>query len=166
MHLYELQGGAFGPQVDKQLQGVASGINQTNNQPQAPMQAPPQADLKSEEDSDPKKVDSYLLAAVKSMPYVTEYDFNEDNNIAPYNLLQRDIGDLSKIRNLIRAKMSIKTMSDQVGLYDSPDMTFFVNMLNFIERVIELKKKMDQGSPRDTARQEKPKNPAPKSNVR
>jgi hypothetical protein len=167
MRIYEIQAGKLGPEIDQQLQGVGNGINQQNNQPQQPETPPAQPDMKQDdsEEEQPKKVDPYLVAAIKGMPYVNEYDFDESNKIAPYNLLQRSYGELIKIRNLIRAKINMKTMSDQYGLYDDPSMKFFQDMISFIEQVMTIKKKADD-SKTDSAQKVTTNNPAPQSNVR
>lgn len=153
MKIFELQAGQLGPQLDQQLQGVAQGVDQNNNQPELPAQAPAQPDLEQQQEEPPekpaeppKKVDPYLVAQVKSMPYVTNYEWGDDSKVAPYALLQLSVGDLEKARTLFRTKINMKTLSDQYGLYADPGMTFYQDAMNFVEKVLSLKKTMDNGN--------------------
>lgn len=171
MKIYELASGSIGPEVDKQLQAVGDSVRQQNNQPQAPMQAAadPMGGMDdAEQDDTPKKVDPYLVAAVKGMPYVNDYQFDDEDKIAPYNLLQRSYDELMKVRNLVRAKINMKTMNDQFGLYDDPTMKFYQDLISFVEKTMGIKKKMDKSGGAEGAKAQRaaPNNPAEKSNVR
>lgn len=173
MKIYELASGSIGPEIDKQLQGIGDGINQKNAQPDGFQQPDPNMPPGMDEEPDteeeqPKKVDPYLVAAVKGMPYVNDYKFDDDSKIAPYNLLQRSFGELMKVRGLVRAKINMKTMNDQFGLYDDPVMKFYQDMMAFIEKSMMIKKKMEKGEGSTGSESQKaaPNNPAAKSNVR
>jgi hypothetical protein len=162
MRLYELQQ----MDVEKQLQDVASGINDQSNAPDMPPGAPPmpgspdQAMQPSPEEDpmdDLKPVESDLLANTKNLPYVTAYSHDDDSPIHPMRLLNMGTTDLKTARDRVRTKISMTTIKNDFGLYDSPDMKFYRDMISFIEKALEFKKREVGSEPTE------PKKPKPKA---
>lgn len=133
-------GGGLGPEMgDMGAPGQTPG-EFPQNQPQIPGVG---AEGPTPEDDDlyKKKVDAYLLSAVKGMEYVTDFKHRESSNIHPFRLAQMEVDELSKAVRMVKNKLDITGMNVETGKYDNPQMTFFGHMLAYLERVLDLKKR-------------------------
>lgn len=161
MKLFELQASDLGRDLDTKIQGIGNGIAQGNNQPETPQGAidsdTSQPIEPDEDEEPPKKVDSYLVASTKNHPFVTDYDWKEDERLNPYKILQMDLAQLNSLRTLVRTKINMKSYTDQVGLYDDPGMKFYQDLMSFVEKVIGFKKKSDVEQQSSLQKDEKPK---------
>ncbi len=133
-------GGGMGPEMgDMGAQGQMPGEFPAN-QPQIPgigAEGPTPED----EDLFKKKVDQALLSSVKGMDYVTSYRHRESSNLHPFRLAQMDVDEVSDAIQKVRGKMAMISMEVETGKYDNPRLKFFENLLAYLERVLDLKKR-------------------------
>lgn len=87
-----------------------------------------------------KRVDPYVVSAVKGTSYVSDYRHREESKIHPFKIIQLPVEELSQLRNLVRNRISMSGFEDQYGLYDRPDMKFYQDLISFVEKVYDLKK--------------------------
>ena len=89
---------------------------------------------------DVKKVDSFVVASTKTLPYVTDYRHSDTSKINPFKIAQMDLDELYQLRNLVRNTINQNTFSNQFGAYSDPGMRFYQDMLTYVEKVIEAKR--------------------------
>lgn len=92
-----------------------------------------------------KSVDSAVISAVKGMPYTDSYRHEETSKIHPYRIMQMTADELNQLRTMARNKLNMETFSGRLGVYDSPDVKFFQDLVSFVDKVIETKKKVTKG---------------------
>jgi len=95
-----------------------------------------------EDDIFKKKVDSYLLSAVKGMDFVSKYQHRERSPSHPYRILQKDTDELNHLRDRLRGKINMIGMETPIGGFDNPEGKYFQDMLAFVDRVLSLKKRI------------------------
>jgi len=87
-----------------------------------------------------QKVDSILLTAVKGHGYSKNYRHPDGSKIHPYKILGMQMDELNQLRTMARNKANIETFDGELGAYDNPDITFFQDLVSFVDKVIEVKK--------------------------
>lgn len=169
MRLFELQS----KEIEQQLQGISQGISDGSLAPPPPAGAepmpgpgdnippPPPEDADPLADMDP--VEPELLAAVKSHPYVANYNHDEEKPTHPMRLLGLSAKGLEQARTAVTTKMGLTTLSNKVGLYDDPGMKFYIDLMSFIDRVLQHKKQNSHTAPMSKGASAE-KQPAPKTN--
>lgn len=159
MRLYEFQAAGLEQDLEGQLKNVSDGIDADQNQPDPAGGMEPPSD-----EPDVKPIDSGLMASTKGLPYATEYSFEDDSKLNPVVIMGMAVGELQNLRNLVRTKINMKTVSDEYGLYDNPEMKFYQDLLTFVERTMSYRKQHDQSgdsespAPPKVQAQGKPKN--------
>jgi hypothetical protein len=124
--------------VDQNLQDIAQGVGDENAQPDLPMGAqaqPPELDP-----SNMKPLDDALIAQIKSMPYVTNNKFDSKSKLAPLKIAAMKIQELSSLKDMVRYKMQMATMSANPGLDDDDTMEYYNNLLRFVNTILAFKK--------------------------
>lgn len=167
MKLYELETGA----IEKELANTANdiekdnmpkpGLNPSGKNPNPEQQSRndfqeltndpeiPTDNIPGEADDlslPPKNIDPAMVALVQDKPYVTNYNHKDSSPLRPFNILQQDLSKLHELRTMVRNKISEITLSDKIGTWDNPDITFFRDLINFIEDLIDIKKKKPDNS--------------------
>ncbi len=87
-----------------------------------------------------QKVDSILLTAVKGHGYAKNYRHSDNSKIHPYKILSMQIDELNQLRTMARNKANIETFDGELGAYDNPDITFFQDLVSYVDQVIDVKK--------------------------
>lgn len=162
MRLYEIQAGGVEKDLDKKLKNTASSMDKPfgdegdgmGDDPfaqQDPMAGqenspdmPPGGDMPDgemgdmeppEEELDPiKPIDPSLMASVKGLKYVSEYDFNDESKIAPARIMGMGLDELKELAGLVQTKMNMSTLSHEYS--DSPAMQFYHDLSEFVQQVI------------------------------
>lgn len=130
----------MGPEMgDMGAQGQMPG-QFPDNQPQIPGLG---AEGPTPEDDEvfKKKVNTYLLASVKGMDYVTDFRHRESSNLHPFRLAQMEVDELSDAKRKIQGKMGMVSMSPGPGQSTSPQMDFWNKLLAYVDRVLDIKKR-------------------------
>ena len=99
--------------------------------------------LDQAEELETKKIDAAILSQVQSMDYVHRYD-HEGSKISPENILQMEMDELNQLRNAVMNTIRINSMQDKVGLYDDPGIKWYEHLRDFVDKVLNLKKRADQ----------------------
>lgn len=158
------QGAPGGMQPDP-MGNPMGGEQMDPNQPDLPMGAgPTDADMDAERIA---KIDASTIAAVSGMPYVTDYVHRDEKSPThPLQIASASMEDLMSIRNVARAEMLNRSISNQFGLFDRPDTKFYQDLLSYVERVIDMKKQETKNNP-GSNKEHKParvqKQPEPKT---
>ncbi len=120
-----------------------------------------------------QKVDSILLAAVKGHGYAKSYRHPDNSKIHPYKILGMQMDELNQLRTMARNKANMETFDGELGAYDNPDITFFQDLVSFVDKVIDVKKSSTrehtdkkQGKTAKFDQQEEPKTKAGKAKVK
>lgn len=175
MRLYELQSssidrqlkqtannikraGPGGPQPEQPDQGQempGSGpmtnpddpLGQFQDQPDDPMMSGPSGDEQEEERV--KKVDSYVIAAVRGQPYLKKnWNHRDGSPTHPMSIMGMTLDELYNSRNTVRYELQKTTTSDKVGLYANEYVEYLNDMLAFIDSVIDAKKQGTEKNPK------------------
>ena len=199
MFLFELATGDIDAELEKTAGDIASAgtadqpmgdpmggmggpqMGDLTAQPQQPGQFPPnqppipgigaEGPGPEEEERFTKKVDNFLIANTRGMDFVTKYEHRDGDPKHPFRILQMDIDELSNLKNMIEVKRGMQNMKNEPGAtYDTRGGgAYFERMLAFVERAIDLKKKMGQegkkkrGQSTDFSAREQSKNEKKKS---
>lgn len=125
------------------LGGDLGGLDDQANPLNQPEGAGPGMDDTDEEltQRNLKKVDDFIIAAMKNAPYATEYQHDEASRISPFAILAMNNEQLSNLRLLVRNKINNESLSDRFGLYDDPGMKFYIDLLSYVDKTIQLRKK-------------------------
>ena len=92
-----------------------------------------------------KSVDDATIAAVNGHPF-WNYEFR-NAKVTPEKILQMDMSSLHNLRSMVRQKVNMKSLHDQVGLYDRPDFKYFNDFMRFLDRVIQARKTAEIKTP-------------------
>ena len=118
------------------------GLGGAENAPDAALGGLP-TDVEDEEE-EVKKINAALLTAVQGMPYVDEYEHDDNSKIAPEKILQMNLDELIHLRTLVTNKINMITLHDKVGMYDDPGVKWYQHLRDFSDRVLNMKKKADR----------------------
>ncbi len=134
-----IPGGGLG---DAGLGGGLGGAGGIPNTPDPNLGGIP-GDIEAEQE-EVKKINDALVAAVSGMPYVDEYDHDENSKITPEKIMQMNIDDLTHLRNLATNKINMISLHDKVGMYDDPGVKWYHHLRDFTDKVLSMKKKADR----------------------
>lgn len=87
-----------------------------------------------------QKVDSILVNAAKGHPYSRKYKHPDNSKIHPYKILGMQMDELQQLRTMARNKANLDTFNGELGAYDNEDITFFQDLVSFVDKVIATKK--------------------------
>lgn len=145
-------------------QGPMDGTDQSDpNEPEMPVDAGNTDDDLTVEKT--KAVDDLVMASVQGHPF-WNYSFR-NVKVTPDKILQMELPDLNNLRTMVRSKISMNSLKDQIGLWDRPDMNYYRDFISFLDKVISARKQaVKQNDPSDNrpvrrpkvAQQEEPKN--------
>lgn len=124
--------------VDNSLQDVAQSVQDRDAQPDLPPggeQPDPALD-----DQNAKPIDSALLGQIRNLPYSTRYQFDDNSPLNPLRLAGMEVQDLKGVLNMVRFKMQMTMMRDQVGADEDTDMSFYNDLTQFINMIMNFKK--------------------------
>ena len=97
-----------------------------------------------DEQEEVKKINDALLTAVQGMPYVDEYEHDDNSKIAPEKILQMNFDELSHLRTLVTNKINMISLHDKVGMYDDPGVKWYQDLRDFVDKVFSMKKRADR----------------------
>lgn len=99
--------------------------------------------LDGAEEIETKKIDSVILSAVSGMDFVDEYD-HDNSKVSPDKILHMDMDELSQLRGAVLNTIKMDQMQDKFGLYASPDMKWYQDLRDFVDKVMTLKKQSER----------------------
>lgn len=99
--------------------------------------------LDGEEELETKKIDSAILTQVQGMPYVEKFDHG-DSKVSPEKILNMELDELTQLRNAALNTINVKRLQDKVGLYADPEMEWYEALRDFVDKVLDLKKRSDK----------------------
>ena len=99
--------------------------------------------LEGQEELETKKIDSAILTQVQGMPYVEKFDHG-DSKVSPEKILTMEIDELAQLRNAALNTLNVKRLQDKVGLYADPEMDWYEALRDFVDKVLDLKKRADK----------------------
>lgn len=124
--------------------------------------------LEDAEELETKKIDSAILSQVQGMPYVDQYDHG-NSKVSPEKILTMEIDELHQLRNAALNTIRVKGLQDKIGLYADPEMEWYESLRDFVDKVLDLKKRADkpvksrrQGKTAKWQEKSKPKNSKPR----
>lgn len=132
------QGKFDADKVDQNLQNIAQGVDDDNAQPEpvgGTQQPPPELDP-----NNMKPLDDALIGQIKSLPYVTKNNFDPKSKLAPLKIAAMKIQELSSLKDMVRYKMQMATMSANPGLDDDDTMEYYNDLLRFVNTIMSFKK--------------------------
>ena len=122
---------------------LAGGEDELGLEADPSMEQPEEEDPEEQELNDrlEKKVDDAVRSAVKGHGYITDYRHQESSKIHPFALMTLETNELMNVRRIVRNKMGMETMDDRIGTYDDPQVQFYQDMLSFLDKIIDIKKR-------------------------
>ena len=98
--------------------------------------------LDGAEELETKKIDSVILSQVQGMDYM---DYKHGNSkVSPEKILHMEIDELSQLRNSLLNIINMKIAKDKIGQYADKEMEWYQNMRDFVDKVLDLKKRQDR----------------------
>ena len=99
--------------------------------------------LDGAEELETKKIDTVILSKVQGMPYVDQYDHG-NSKVSPEAIMHMEMDELNQLRNAVLNTIKVMTMQDKYGLYDDPSMKGYQDLRDFVDKVLDMKKRAEK----------------------
>ncbi len=138
-------GGGFGADPGMGMGGMGDpGLPQAAGQPGLEPDTSMMAGdgLDGAEELETKKIDSIVLSQVQGMDYF-KYDHG-NSKVGPEAIIQMDLDELHNLRIVVQNIIKMKEANDKVGMYADKEYEWFSDLRDFVDRVLDLRKRSDQ----------------------
>lgn len=98
--------------------------------------------LGGEEELETKKIDDTVLSQVKGMNF-WNYE-HKNSTTSPEKILQMNLDDLHQLHGAVTNASQMYRIGGKIGMYSDPTSQWYNDFLQFVDKVLSLKKSSDQ----------------------